>query len=121
MAYSELLGDRIRQIFQEKKIAFEEKKMMGGLCFMVNEKMCLGIIKEELMARIGPDAYEDALKKKGCKEMNFTGKAMKGYVFVAPEAMDLDKELAYWVQLCLDFNPLAKAAKKKEPKPKQKK
>lgn len=114
MAYSELLGDRIRQILQEKQVAFEEKKMMGGLCFMVDAKMCMGIVKEELMARIGTDSYSDALTKPGCKEMNFTGRAMKGYVFVAPEAIDLDTNLEYWVQLCLDFNPLAKASPKKK-------
>lgn len=119
MAYNELLGDRIRQVLQQKGVAFEEKKMMGGLCFMVNAKMCVGIVKEELMARIGTNKYEEALKKEGCKEMNFTGRAMKGYVFLEPEAIDLDDDLEYWVQLCLDFNPLAKtspAKKKKKPK-----
>ena len=113
MAYSELLGDRIRQVFQEKQVTFEEKKMMGGLCFMVDAKMCLGIVKEELMARIGSDNYGEALKKPGCKEMNFTGRAMKGYVFIEAEVVDLNTELEYWVQLCIDFNPLAKASPKK--------
>lgn len=116
MAYSELLGDRVRQILQEKNIVFREMKMMGGLCFMVDEKMCVGIVKEELMARIGPDAYEAALTKDGCKEMNFTGRTMKGYVFLEADATDLDGDLSYWVQLCLDFNPLAKASKKKKKK-----
>jgi len=80
---------------------------------MVDDKMCVGIVKEELMARIGPDAYETALQKPGCKEMKFTGRAMKGYVFVEPDSVDLDTDFAYWVQLCLDFNPLAKSSKKK--------
>lgn len=116
MAYNELLADRIRRILEEKKTAFEEKKMMGGLCFMVDDKMCLGIVKDELMARIGAEKYEEGLSKEGCKEMNFTGRPMKGYVFVEPEAIDMDKDLAYWVQLCLDFNPLAKSSKKKKKK-----
>ena len=65
------------------------------------------------MARIGPDAYQGALKKKGCHEMNFTGRPMNGYVYVDPKALDLDNELEYWVQLCLDYNPKAKSSKKK--------
>ena len=59
MAFSELLADRIRQVFQEKKTDFIEKKMMGGLCFMVDNKMCVGIVKDELMARIGTEIYEE--------------------------------------------------------------
>jgi TfoX/Sxy family transcriptional regulator of competence genes len=114
MAFSELLADRIRQVFQEKKADFIEKKMMGGLCFMIDNKMCVGIVKNELMARIGTEIYEDALKKKGAKEMNFTGRAMKGYVFIDPERIDMDDDLEYWLQLALDFNPLAKASKKKK-------
>jgi len=116
MAYNELLGDRIRQVLQQKQVSFEEKHMFGGLCFMVDHKMCLGIVKEELMARIGPDAFEEALKQKGVRDMDFAGRPMKGYVFVEPEAMDMDAQLEHWVQLCLDFNPLAKASKKKKKK-----
>lgn len=68
------------------------------------------------MARIDPDIYTDCLKKKGCTEMNFTGRPMKGYVFVDNKAIDKDKDLHYWVQLCLDFNPSATASKKKKAK-----
>ena len=81
---------------------------------MVDEKMCVGVVKDELMARIGIENYEDALKKEGCKEMNFTGRAMKGYVFLSDDAIDLDVDLEYWLQLALDFNPLAKASKKRK-------
>lgn len=118
MAYSELLADRVRQILADKGIGFLEKKMMGGLCFMVDGKMCMGVVKEDLMARIGPDAQEAALKKPGSRAMDFTGRPLKGYVFVAPEGVDMDNDLSYWVQACLDFNPLAKASKKKK-KPKK--
>ena len=113
MAYDELLADRLRQILFEKNIIFEEKNMMGGLSFMVDNKMCLGIVKDELMARIGPEKYEEALNTEGCREMNFTGRSMKGYVFVDPEVLPNNKELDFWVQLCLDFNPFAKSSKKK--------
>ena len=69
-------------------------------------------MKDSLMARIDPDIYEAALKKKGCRPMDFTGKPMQGYVFVDPVAIDMDKDLEYWIQLCLDFNPKAKSSKK---------
>jgi TfoX/Sxy family transcriptional regulator of competence genes len=113
MAYNEHLADRIQQILVDKKVNFFEKKMFGGLCFMVEEKMCVGIVKEELMARVGEENYQEALTKKGCKEMTFTGKPMKGYVYIDAEALDLDADLEYWLQLALDFNPKAKATKKK--------
>lgn len=84
MAFDEHLADRIRQILKQKKVKMEEKNMMGGLCIMVNDKMCAGIVKEKLMARIDPDYYEDALKKTGCHEMDFTGKPMKGLCVCGP-------------------------------------
>lgn len=116
MAYNEHLADRIRNVLHDKKTSFDEKKMMGGLCFMVDDKMCVGVIKDQLMARIGPEKYEEALEKDGCNEMNFTGRSLKGFVFVEPEAIDMDKDLEYWIQLCLDFNPLANSSKKKKKK-----
>lgn len=113
MAYDEYLAERVKGILKEKHIVFEEKKMMGGLCYMVDDKMCLGIVKNNLMARIDPEIYQEALQKKGCKEMDFTGRTMKGYVFVEPEGVDMEDDLNEWVQLCLDFNPKAKPSKKK--------
>lgn len=87
---------------------------MGGLCYMVADKMLCGIIKEQLMARIGPDLYEEALKQDGVNIMNFTGRSMKGYVFVEMDALDTDEQLEYWVGLCLLFNPKAKSSKRKK-------
>ena len=119
MAYDEHLADRIRQIFQEKHIAFEEKKMMGGLCFMLDEKMCCGIHYDKnreidlLMARIGEEAYTGAINRNGCHPMDFTGRPMKGYVFVDENGFDDDNDLEFWLQLAIDFNPLAKASKKR--------
>ncbi|ETN96653.1 TfoX/Sxy family protein [Zhouia amylolytica] len=115
MAYDNFLADRIRLCLKEKHISFEEKKMMGGLCFMVEDKMCVGVVKDNLMARIDPDIYDKALQKKGCREMDFTGRPMKGFVFVEPEGIDLDQDLNYWIQLCLKYNPKAKSSKKKQP------
>ena len=118
MAYDEHLADRIRQNFQEKRTAYSEKNMMGGLCFMVDDKMCCGIHFDKkrqidlLMARIGEEAYITAIDRPGCHPMDFTGRPMKGYVFVDADGFDEDEDLSYWIQLCVDFNPLAKASKK---------
>lgn len=120
MPYDEHLADRIRQMLEDKKANFFEKKMFGGLCFMVNEKMACGIHydkkKEQdfLMARIGEAVSETALKKEGCHPMDFTGRPMKGYVFVTSDGYDTDQDLEYWIQLVLDFNPFAKASKKRK-------
>ena len=114
MAYDEFLADRIKATLETRKISFEEKKMMGGLCYMVNDKMCIGVVKNNLMARIDPEIHDQALAKAGCREMDFTGRPMKGFVFVEPEGTDLDEDLDHWVELCLDFNPKARSSKKKK-------
>lgn len=113
MAYSEELANRVRIILSALPIKLEEKKMMGGLCFMVNDKMCVGIMKEDLMCRLSPADYIQSLNKPGCRQMDFTGKPLKSFVFVTPEATDNQNDLAYWVDLALQFNPHAKASKKK--------
>ena len=86
---------------------------MGGLCFMVNAKMCVGVEKNRLMARIDPEVYDAALRKKGCVPMDFTGRPMRGFVFVNPTGLTTDGELDDWLKLALDFNPRAKASKKR--------
>lgn len=114
MAYDQHLEERISRVLDKKKVSYSGKNMMGGWCALVDDKMCVGIVKDELMARINPEIQDEVLKKKGCRIMDFTGRPMKGYVFVSPEAIDMEKDLEYWVQLCLDFNPLAKSSKKKK-------
>jgi len=74
----------------------------GGLCFMVNEKMCTGV--EQEMIRLNPSKIDEVCKRTGCKPMDFTGKIMKGYVFVDADVLETKKELNYWIQLALDFN-----------------
>lgn len=120
MAYDTFLADRIRSFFQQKHSSFFEKHMFGGLCFMVDDKMCCGIHYDKkkqtdlLMARVGEDASELALERTGCHPMDFTGRPMKGYVFITPDGFDSDADLDYWLQLCLDFNPLAKSSKRRK-------
>ncbi len=124
MPYDEFLADRIRRVLSEKKALFSELKMMGGLCFKVDNKMLCGIHIDKkygdslLMARVGEEAYEEHLEKDNTLPMDFTGRPMKGYVFVTPHGFDTDEELAYWIEECLGFNPLAKASKKKKKKAK---
>lgn len=112
MAYDEHLAERISNVLKEKRIRFEAKNMMGGLCYMIKDKMAVGIVKDSLMIRIDPELYETSLKKKGVRPMDFTGKVLKGFLLVDPVAIDLQKDLEYWIQLCLDFNPKAKSSKK---------
>ena len=102
MPFDEGLAQRIREQLQDRADV-EEKKMFGGLCFMVSNHMCCGIVKDTLMARVGPDNYEECLKMKHASEMDFTGKAMKGMVYVAPEGIESDDNLAKWIDICLSF------------------
>ena len=110
MAYDEFWGDRIRQIMKTKNVTFLEKKMMGGLIFMVHEKMTLGIHMDKkyggsfLMAKIGQKAYQIEIEKEVCLPMDFTGRPMKGYIFITPEGFDTEEQIAYWIDLALKFN-----------------
>jgi TfoX/Sxy family transcriptional regulator of competence genes len=115
MAYDEKLSDRIREALTDAPTV-EEKHMFGGICYMVDGKMCIGVVKDEMMCRIGPDTYIEALTKRGCREMDFAGKPMEGYVYVNAEGMQTKEEFGYWVGLCLEYNPKAKASKKKTSK-----
>jgi TfoX/Sxy family transcriptional regulator of competence genes len=114
MAYDEKLADRVREIISLRAKKIEEKKMFGGLCFMVNDKMCVGVETERLMVRFDPTLNDELMKKEGCKPMNFTNKIMKGYAFVAIDALNTNKKLEYWVNLALDYNKFAKSSKKKK-------
>ncbi len=114
MAYDENLADRVRRELKDQGSEFSEKKMMGGLCFMVDDKMCVGIVKNDLMARVDPEIYEELLQREGARPMDFTKRPMKGYVFIDPDGVDMDSDLEFWVKQCLDFNPLAKSSKKKK-------
>ena len=113
MAYDENLQNRIREAIAHLP-GVEEKYMFGGVCFMVNGKMCVGIVGDEMMCRIDPGICEEALEKRGCRPMDFTGRPMKGYVYVSSDGMKTKKEFAYWINLCLEFNVKAKSAKKKK-------
>ena len=116
MAYNEKLADMTREIIAETHKRVEEKAMFGGLCFMVNDKMCVGVEKDRLMVRLDPEKYDEVMEKEGCKPMDFTGKVMKGYVFVDAGVLNTRKRLEYWIKLALEYNKVAKASKKKAKK-----
>ncbi len=113
MPYDTALADRVTDMFTARRVTFETKAMMGGLCFMVRGKMCVGVTKDRLMVRLDPALETDALTQPGCKPMDFTGHPMKGYVFVHPEGCESEAQLRHWLDLALDFNPRAKASKKR--------
>ena len=111
MAYSEYLADRVRPRLKGKGLV-EEKKMMGGLTFMVNGKMCLGIMfdkkteEDKLMVRVGKLNYEKLLHKPGSTPMDFTGKPLRGFLFIGPDGFDHEDDLDFWVVKALEFNKL---------------
>jgi TfoX/Sxy family transcriptional regulator of competence genes len=111
VAYNEKLADRVRESLAHLP-NIVEKDMMGGKVFMYNGKMCVGIIKDELMCRIDPNIHNTVVEKLGCRTMDFTKRPMKGYVLIDESGMRTLKEFSYWIQLALDFNEFAKASKK---------
>ncbi|PKL84051.1 MAG: RNA methyltransferase [Ignavibacteriae bacterium HGW-Ignavibacteriae-3] len=111
MAYDEMLANRVRAAFAGIR-NIEEKKMMGGLTFMVNGKMCVGILKDDLMCRIDPEIYESALEMKGCREMDFTKRPMKGFVFVNSDGFTKKKDFDFWINSSLEYNKKIKSTPK---------
>ena len=114
MLQDETLLNRVREIIAATHDNVEEKKAFGGICFMVNDKMCVGVKPQRIMVRIDPEKNDEAISKDGCEPMVHNGKVMKGFVFVNTNELKSKKQLEYWVKLALDYNPLAKASKKKK-------
>ena len=102
MPYDEGLAERVREALKSDE-GITEKQMFGGLAFMSRGYMFVGIAAEALMARVGPQDYEDALRRPFAREMDFTGKPMKGYVFVDPPGFESDFDLSEWVRRCHGF------------------
>lgn len=113
MAYNEQLANRIRESLSNLANV-EEKEMMGGLVFMVNDKMCVGIIKNDMMCRIDPGFHEKAVEMNGCRTMDFTKRPMKGYVYVDETGMKTNREFDFWINLALEFNKISKSSKRKK-------
>ncbi len=114
MAYSEKLAERVAALFEERAVTFATKRMMGGLCYLVDDKMCVGVEKERLMVRLDPEIYETVLKEPGCSPMDFTGRPLRGFVFVATDHLKTKRSLGKWLDRALAFNPKAKRSKKRK-------
>lgn len=102
MGFNQGLAERLR-VMVRKYRNVTERKMFGGLAFMLNNNMFIGITGDRLMARIGPAVYPEALNQPHVSEMDFTGKPMKGYVYIAPAGYESDQDLERWVTKCVDF------------------
>ena len=114
MALDNHLAERLRQQLQSKSVTFEEKRMFGGIAFIVNTHMTVGITnKNDLMVRCKKEDQESFLTKSGCGPMLFTGKPMAGFLFVDIAAVDKDEHLSFWVDAGLDFALNTPAKKKK--------
>ncbi len=117
MAYDPGLAQRIREILGDRQ-GVSERRMFGGLAFMLHGHMFFGLNESELMARVGPDRYQEALAMRHVREMDFTGRPLKGYVYVGADGLAEDKDLQAWVDWCAGFVAGLPA---KKPKPARKK
>lgn len=102
MAYSLALADRIRQLASWHK-GVVEKKMFGGIGFLLNGNMCVGVWQESLIARVGPSRYKHALQQPFVHEFDITGRAMTGWVMIAPEGIENNDQLQGWISLSMQF------------------
>ena len=102
MAFNEELAERVRQRLDRRK-KVEEKKMFGGVGFLLNGNMLVGVWKESLIVRLGPEEGDEALLEPHVKEFDITGRAMKGWVLVAAEGVANDDQLARWIQRAVSF------------------
>lgn len=102
MVYDEKLAARVRKTLSKRK-GITEKEMFGGIAFMLRGKMCVGVVKNDLMVRVGPENHDRAVAKRHARPMDFTGRPMKGFLFVGPGGVKTEKVLAEWVNLAADF------------------
>ncbi|NSL87377.1 TfoX/Sxy family protein [Chitinophaga sp. Mgbs1] len=113
MSHDEKLLDRVREILADTPHKIEEKKMFGGICFMVNDKMCVGVRPERLMVRLDPGNSDEIAEQDGCEQMVMGKRVAKGYFFISPLVLKTKKQLDHWIKMALEFNPKAPLAKKK--------
>src|SRR5215475_8458031 len=109
MPPDETLVNRVRTAIG-KSLRVEEKKMFGGIAFMVERKMCVTVGKGRIMCRIDPAIHDAALERKGCTTVVMKGREYRGYVHIDAEVLSTKAELDHWVKLALDFNGRAKAS-----------
>jgi TfoX/Sxy family transcriptional regulator of competence genes len=103
MGYDEKLAGRVRKVITDRTEVVE-KKMFGGVCFLVNGTMCCGLTKSDFMVRVGADGYEDALRQPHARPMDFTGRPLRGMVYVAPAGLRTEAAIARWIERSLAFS-----------------
>ena len=102
MPYDEKLAERIREALRGQRNVLE-KRMFGGLAFMVRGHMCVGIAGDDLMVRVGPEVYAKAIREPHARPMDFTGRPLTGFVYVSPAGHARRRSLAKWVERGLGF------------------
>jgi TfoX/Sxy family transcriptional regulator of competence genes len=102
MAYDEGLAQRVREVLEEQP-GFDEKKMFGGICFLLQGTMACGILNDEIIVRVGTEYYEDLMKLPHARKFDFTGRPMKGWVMVSYEGLESDDDLREWVHRGVDY------------------
>lgn len=113
MAFSTDVANRVRHYLDGfPGLHIEEKKMFGGLAFMVNGKMCINVSDDKLMCRFDPESYEEISLKPGYEQMIMRGSEYKGYCYVRSEGFESEQDFRFWLELCLDYNDRAKSSKK---------
>ena len=116
MAYDSKLAERIRAIAGGRK-GVTEKEMFGGIAFLLDGKMFIGLAKNQLMVRVGPDRHDEALARPHVRPMDFTGRPMRGYVYVAPAGYANARALSAWIDWSMTFVATVKKKPRKRPKP----
>ncbi len=111
MPFNEKIADKIREALIDVK-NLTEKKMFGGITFMVNDKMCVGVDKSAIMLRCDPEMTEELLSKKGARQFDLSGKPMKGWLLINEEGTKNKKDFDYWINLALDYNKKVKSSKR---------
>jgi TfoX/Sxy family transcriptional regulator of competence genes len=102
MAYDEGLAQRVREVLEEQP-GFDEKKMFGGICFLLHGNMACGILKDEIIVRVGTENYDALLKLPHTRKFDFTGRPMKGWLMVSHEGLESDDDLCEWVHKGVDY------------------
>ena len=102
MAYDEELAQRVRRLLGPLE-NIQERKMFGGLAFMLNGNMCCGVERDNLVIRTGPDTYEDALARPHARVFDFTGRPMRGFVYVGSEGLADQAALSDWLEMAVAF------------------
>ncbi|MEO6134682.1 MAG: TfoX/Sxy family protein [Ginsengibacter sp.] len=111
MAFDENIADRIRTALQHVP-SVKEKKMFGGLAFMVNDKMCITTKDDRIMLRIDPIINDELIQTKKCEQVIMRGRILKGYIHINSENFKNKKGLIYWIQLALNYNKISASSKK---------